>query len=740
MARSRKDAHADTRQEIAAAAGVALAPRKKRNAGPPRGRKTTHKKRSAWFRSSAAWPKREANVRALVSERERVAATLPPHPGKANWELIGPTNVGGRMTCAVHHPIHHETIWAGAAGGGVWKTEDGGRTWHALWHKQATLNVGSLAIDPVNPDTLYCGTGEANLSSDSYPGVGIYRSMDGGRSWQLLAPAETTGIPRRIGSIAIDPFDPAHIRIGGVGHDRGEADGMFVSRNGGLTWAREVFPTTEPYRCHMVIFHPLVPDTLYATITTRGTLSGIWRSTDGGTTWKQFTNGLPSGEAMGRISLAIAPSNPRVMYALAENDNDRVLGVFKTTNGGAAWADVAGDHFAREEQIAYGNTIVVHPTKPDVVICGGTELHRTLDGGKSWRTITNGYPDDRTKARNYAHPDHHCLLMPASMPDLIYDFNDGGMDLSPDSGFSWINRSQDLSVTMFYDVDVAQSDGTMFGGGAQDNGTNVTFIGQQNKFIEVNGGDGGWMIVHPQDARIFYSTIQYMEIWRHRHKGLKNVSPPAKKAERDKVWMVYLDMDPNDPSTIFAGGTRVWRSRNDGDTWKAVSEVLDESPITAVEIAQDSRTIYVGTENGGVFRSLDGGDTWSGDLSGPMPGFEVTRLHAAPNDPKVIYATTGNFGASHVFRSIDAGRTWADIDQNRLPDVPHKAIAISKKRPNTIFVCSHAGVHVSPDAGRTWQDLTRDLPNVPVIDLVYHEKDGTLIAATYGRSLWRIKI
>jgi hypothetical protein len=211
-----------------------------------RTRKGTHKRRAVWFNARAAWPRREARAHNVISERARVGGTLAAHTGTDGWESIGPTNVGGRMTCAVCLPNRPEAIWAGAAGGGIWKSEDGGRSWRPLWDYEATLNIGSLAIDPTNPDTLYCGTGEANLSSDSYPGVGIYRSIDGGVNWQLLASAQAAGIPTRIGSIAIDPFDSRHLRIGGVAHDRRDRDGMFVSHNGGLTWGRDDGFTSAP--------------------------------------------------------------------------------------------------------------------------------------------------------------------------------------------------------------------------------------------------------------------------------------------------------------------------------------------------------------------------------------------------------------------------------------------------------------------------------------------------------------
>jgi photosystem II stability/assembly factor-like uncharacterized protein len=742
MAKSRKRRKTRRRPHAAPRVEAIAAPKPKRRTGRPPPRKTTHKKRSAWFRARVAWPAREARVHALVRERSRVTATMAPQPGVAQWQLVGPTNVGGRMTCVVCAAHRPETIWAGAAGGGVWKSDDGGAHWRALWHREATLNIGSLAIDPTNPATLYCGTGEANLSADSYPGVGIYRSIDGGESWQLLAPAEANHLPTRIGAIAVDPFDPSHIRIGGVAHDYAGTDvcdGLFVSRNGGLSWGRETFVSTAPYRCHAVLFHPSARGTLFATIAARGSRSGIWKSTNGGASWTQLRNGLPAPDAIGRMSLAISPSRPVVMYALAEDKSEGVLGVFRSVNGGASWINVAGTHFDREDQMSYNNTIVVHPVNHDHVLCGGVDLHRTTNGGKTWHRATKS--NGKSHDKHYAHADHHCLLMPPARPGLVYDMNDGGMDVSTDGGRTWTNRSNGLAATMFYDLDVAPSDGRMFGGGAQDNGTNVTCKGAADQFKEVHGGDGGWMVIDPRDKQHYYATAQNMEIVRFRGGPSVNVSPPAKRSEWEAVWMVFLDMDPNNSRTLFAGGLRVWRTRNDGTRWHAVSEILDDSPISAVEIAQaNSRMVYVGTENGGIFRSMDGGDNWSEDLSGPLPGFTITRLLTSPIDAGIVYATIANFGASHVFRSKDGGQTWTDIDRGRLPDVPHHAIAIPRRKPSTLYVCSDAGVFVSTNAGGDWKNLTRNLPNVPTVDLVYHERDRTLTAASYGRSLWRLQI
>jgi photosystem II stability/assembly factor-like uncharacterized protein len=717
-------------------------PRKQRPPGVPEARHTTHKNRARWFQARAAWPVREAPVHALVAERTRAARSLAPHAAASSWELVGPTNVGGRMTSIVCDPHNVDLIWAGAAGGGVWKSTDGGQHWRALWHAQPTLNIGALAIDPGNPQILYCGTGEADLSADSYPGVGLYRSLDGGENWQILAATDTARIPNRIGTVAVDPFDANHLRIGGVTHAQGGQDGMFVSRNGGVSWARETFAGSGPHRCHMVLFHPRTRGTLYATIDARGSASGIWKSTNGGARWTHLTSGLPPSASIGRASLAIAPSSPSVIYAIASDSDDHVLGVFRSADAGASWKNIAGTSFRKEGQMSYGNAIAVHPTNPDHVLCGGVDLHLTRNAGKTWIRATHWDADPDRGATNYAHADHHFLLMPAGRPGLVYDMNDGGMDVSGDGGKTWTKRSNGLAVTMFYDVDVAQSDGRIFGGGAQDNGTNVTETGKPDAFKQIDGGDGGWILIDPTTPGHRYTTSQNMVVTRFRNGGWADVSPPASGAEQAAVWMIYLDMDPGDPRTVFAGGLRVWRTKNDGAAWQAVSSVLDGSAISAIEIAPgDPKTVYVGTENGGFFRSGDGGDSWSADLSSSVhPGFTITRIAASPTDAQIVFTTVANFGASHVFRSSDGGQSWSDVDRGRLPDVPHHAIAVPRAKPATIYLGNDAGVFISNDSGGTWKNLTGNLPTAPIVDLVYHDADGTLTAASYGRSCWRLKI
>jgi photosystem II stability/assembly factor-like uncharacterized protein len=293
---------------------------------------------------------------------------------------------------------------------------------------------------------------------------------------------------------------------------------------------------------------------------------------------------------------------------------------------------------------------------------------------------------------------------------------------------------------MFYDLAVAQSDGQMIAGGAQDNGTLATLDGGPDTYFEMTGGDGGWVIIDPEDNRHLFTTVQGMKIFRFRSSDRwTQVSPPEDLFE---MWMVFLSMDARNRTTLFTGSRRVWRTTDDGDTWQPMSDNLDDSDITALEITRaDSTRVYVGTENGGIFRSTDSGVSWSDNLASTvLPGRTVTRLESRPDNADVLYATVANFGNPHVFRSVDGGLSWSDIDHGQLPDAPFHSVAVPTTHPERVYVCGDAGVFVSPEEGATWSNLTRNLPNVMVVDLVYHEADHSLTAATYGRSFWRLQL
>ena len=703
-------------------------------------RVSTHKHRSEWFQDRAAWPFREPPIQKLESERRRAKRTARV-PGKTKWQSVGPSNIGGRVTCITVHPDNEDDIIIGAAGGGLWRSKDAGINWKYLWHKR-DLNIGSLARDPSRPNTIYCGTGEANLSADSYPGIGLYRSTNNGRSWKRRATSKKTGIPTRIGTIAVNPFNRRHILLGGVSSRDSYSAGLFVSKNMGKTWKRHDFISSNNYWCHSIVFHPQRVGVVFATITERGWKNGIWRSMDGGKNWEQLTTGLPDSSLMdfSRTTLAIAPSQPDTIYAIAARGFSSVLGIFRSDDVGLSWKNIAGNHFNNERQMSYNNTIAVHPTNPDFVICGGVDLHVTKNGGDSWSKVTQW--SARPGTSRYAHADHHALVMPASAPGLIYDGNDGGLDVSVNNSSSWENRSNGLAITMYYDLDVAPSNSDYLGGGAQDNGTLITVSGGRDDHFELLGGDGGWMNFHPQNENHIYASYQFFHIYRIVGTSYTNISPPASEQERNSVWMAFTALNTDNPDELFTGSRRVWRTRNQGDNWTPVSDVLDNSAISSIEIASAATNqIYVGTTNGGFFRSLDGGDSWSVNLSSAeLPGKIITRIESSPEDPDVLYATVGGFNNSHLFKSKDGGLSWVDIDKGRLPDVPHNAVVVQSDDPKRVYVANDLGVFASRNRGKSWRRLTRNLPNVPVVDLVYHEADGILFAATYGRSIWRIEI
>jgi len=735
---------------------IARGPRKTRVEGPPQPRLSNHKARALWFQARAAFPFREAGVQKLVAERRRAVQTLPPAPGNAQWQIAGPTNVGGRLTSIVCHPDQADRIWVGAAGGGVWTSSDAGRSWKPQWHAQDVLNVGSLAIDPQHPAVLYCGTGEANLSADSYGGVGIYKTIDEGQNWFLLAACASTGLPKRIGAIAIDPFDSKHLIVAGIGHGEVSRDrdlgGIYISHDGGVTWTRQTFVSTNNYWCHSVVFDPKTEGVVFVAVTEQGVASGIYRSNDGGLNWKQLTAGLPESNRIGRTSIALSASDSRRLYIIAADQlsqhQDALLGVFRSDDGGDSWSDITNGELRDEAQMNYGNTIAVHPANRDHVLCGGVDLHRTLDGGTTWERVTqwNAHRGDAFNAHddNYAHADHHHLLMPAAAPGRVYDPNDGGLDISNDGGTTWTNRSDGLAVTMYYDMDVAEADVRAFGGGAQDNGTLITTSGSPSDHYELLGGDGGWLVFDPNDASNVIASYYNFNIFRFRGQQWKDISPIKgnDSPEKRSTWMCFIARDPKKPKTVYAASSRVWRTQDEGDTWMPISPSLDGSPVSAIEVAvADPKTIYVGTENGGIFRTVDGGGAWSANISSAtLPGYTLTRLTTSPSNARVVYATVANFDCSHVFRSIDGGNTWEDIDKRQLPNVPHHVVvAVSSASGDRLYVGNDAGVFAW-DSKATWMNLSRNLPHTMVVDLVLHEGSKTLFAATYGRSIWRLQL
>jgi photosystem II stability/assembly factor-like uncharacterized protein len=723
---------------------------------------STFKRHSAWFAQRASQTLHETHAGELEDFwKLRAQAWLDPKLKK--WECMGPFNIAGRVTALVAHATDPRRLLAGAAAGGVWSSADGGASWESCWPKWASPNIGALAFDPADPNRIYCATGEANISPDCYPGTGLYLSHDGGTNWELLAAADTQNLPRRIGVLLPCKHRPSMLYLGGVTLDESHPAGLYVSADGGQTWRRENGPSRSNYWCHSLVEHP--QGFLLAGLELGGAQTGIWRSGGDGI-WKQLHAGLPAGDKTGRISLAIAGSRPDTIYALVANRlGSEVLGVYRSRNGGEHWQEVGGAHFAAEGQSCYNNTIAVHPDDPDTLACGLNDIHISRDGGATWLRASQWNADEGTP--QYVHSDQHAIVLPGG--NLIYAANDGGVAASEDLGETWRMRVRGLVNTMFYDIDVSPRNGKIFGGGAQDNGSLVAGVtGKEGDFLRVLSGDGAWMVFDPADEHHVFGSRSDIHIFRHtaaQHWSeafWEEISPKGmKQNEHHQNAIAVLAKDPVEPRTLWVGSRRLWRTTDDGREWQAVTPELDGSAITTIEIPPAAGQVWAGTRNGGIFRSLDDGVTWSGDLSGPeIPSRVITRIESHPRKASRLVVTIGGMGivsraiprsrahraipmtggaegVAHVFLSEDGGLSWRPIDTPEMPDVAYHAAVFETHEPYRLFVANDCGVWMTEDFA-VWTDVSTTLPNVIISDLVYHHRDRSLTAATYGRGVWRV--
>ncbi len=776
----------------------------------PIGYYTTHKPRSAWFHGSTAFPLREANSREV--ERRMY---LDPSAGPQGWEPMGPSNFAGRVTALAIHP-KTRMLFVATAGGGIWRTPDLGKTWvppplalnPPIGHKNPSYAqvrswpsnaVGSLAIDPHNPDHIFCGMGEANGSADNYPGCGIFHSLDGGETWHILAYSDDTGLPRRIGALAVDPGNPKHIRAGGATHNLADPAGLFFSKDGGITWSVENF-FNKSYDCHAVVFG--AGATIFAAVDARGAGNGIWRSPKPGAKeqeWQGILAGLPDKIQFGRTSLAVAPSHPKTVYALAGNRHGGVLGVFRSDNGGDSWREIGGRHFRDEQQTSYTNCIAVHPEDPDFVVAGGLDVHVSRNGGKTWVHASDGGALPGTPQA--VHDDQHALVV--LKDGTIITGSDGGVYVSSNSGKSWSPRLHGMQTTMFYALDVAPTNPNAMGGGCQDNGTLVRDDRDPpGHFRNVIGGDGIWLVYDREEAQNIFGGYHEAHIFRHRlgERDLwVNITPPIHRAERKVKAIVVMAIDPlrrkgRRYKYVYLGTNRIWRTADWGKSWKPVSPDFDGTAVSAIAIAPDDPDyLMVGTNGGGIYRSTDGAKTWSENFAGAeipprmITSIEIFTRPGPPSNPRQpqlstrALCTVGATGLgrvpvpklfhpekgselmrlaySHVFACLGHGDYgWKDADGGQLPDVAYRCCAFETRPPYRTFLGGDFGVMMSDPGGFEaleqsfnlsnipvaekfdWRNISGNLPNVIVTGLVYHHDEKTLYAGTYGRGIWRLKL
>ncbi len=722
---------------------------------------------------------------------------------KEKWYHIGPTNVSGRCTdIAVVTPKgKHYTIYVATASGGVWKTENEGTTWEPIFEMAASTSIGDIAIAPTNPAIIWVGTGEANIFRSSQAGVGIYKSSDAGKSWKHMGLADSNTIAR----IVIHPENPDVVYVAASGHEwtNNAERGVFKTTDGGATWEKILYIDDMTGAIDLVM-DPSEHDTLYATTWQRVRKkwndprnepnyggSGIHKTTDGGKTWKPINNGLPAAPDRGRIGIDLCLTKPNVIYAFVDNyelareltEEEKAdpytsglrgiikgATVYRSDDKGESWTLVSGQtpemkQFMQFHSGTYGwvfGQMRVDPNDENTIYTMGLGLNVSNDGGKTYRPLRG------------MHGDHHGLWIDPDNSNYLVNVNDGGIVISYDKGETWRRFTDNLPVCQFFNINYDMDTPFRVYGSMQDHGSyrGQVIKGGTDRFgrslegfqaVEFDGapgGEGSSHAIDPNDPNTVYSAGFYgtisrsvlREDGRWESKRLLPNTYPDEPLLRGQ-WVAPFIISPHNPSIIYHGMQYLFMSRDKGDTWEMVSPDLSRNvkselgdiPFQTLFSISESPLkfglIYVGTDDGNVHITKDGGKTWKKIMKG-LP-FEkwVSRLVASAYDLGTVYMTQNgkrddDFNA-YVWKSTDFGETWQDISGN-IPLGPVNVIREDPVDQNILYVGTDIGVYVTKDGGKTWNVLGSGLPSCYVHDLIIHPRDNVIVIATHGRGMWAI--
>jgi photosystem II stability/assembly factor-like uncharacterized protein len=682
------------------------------------------------------------------------------------WRGIGPYR-GGRALAVAGIPGDPTTFYFGAVAGGVWKTTDGGATWLPLTDQTAISSVGAIAVAPSNHSVIYVGSGEAAPRGDMTYGDGVYKSVDGGKTWSNIGLRDS----RQIGALIVDPDNADIVLVAAFGHAFGpnKERGVFRTTDGGKSWTKVLY-RDEQTGAIDVSFDPHDSKIVYAALwqarrqpwnfSSGGPGSGLYRSTDGGVSWSQLSgNGLPAG-ILGRIHVSVSGADSTRIYAMIEAAEG---GLFRSDDSGAHWRRVNDD--GRLSQRAwYFSTILADPRHVDTLYAENTGLFRSTDGGKTFELLP---------AR---HGDHHGLWIDPTNPERIIEASDGGASISFDGGKTW-NTQNNQPTAQFYHVSVDDRFPYYVYGAQQDN-TSVAIASMddegaivQRDWYDVFQGECGFVIADPRDPDIVYGSSENVVGRFNKHTMQWQVIPvwpidasghAAKDLEHRFNWTSPLSMSPFDPDTLYYGMERLYRTTNDGGSWSAISPDLTRNDksrqqasggpitkdITSVEyydtifaIAESplrKGMIWVGTDDG-LIQLTDGGGAWTNVSPHDMPQWStISMIEPSRYDANTAYVAVDRHKLDdvkpYIFRTDDGGKSWRRIDAG-LPDgsFVHAVREDSRKR-GLLYAATETGVFVSFDDGRHWQSLQLNLPRSPIHDLVV--KGDDLVVATHGRSFW----
>ncbi len=666
------------------------------------------------------------------------------------WQQAGPTNIPGRIT-DIEAVAGGAIVYAGGAAGGVFKSTDYGMSWTEIFDAVGSYAIGDIAIHPTNQSIIYVGTGEAAPAFDTYDGTGIYKSIDGGSNWTFK------GLPNsfRIGRVVVHPTKPETVFVaaGGKVFGGGNPDrGVYRSIDGGNTWQHKLY-VSDTTGCIDLALHPST-GTVLAAMWERvrwvdqprrlgGTTSGIYRSTDNGDSWALLGsgNGLPAASEMtGRIGVTFDPSSNSA-YALYSDKFGVFIGLYKSTNLGANWTRVNDGTLLSAPLNAswqggwYFGQIRVAPGNPNIVFALGIDIWKSTDGGSSWGQYSGG-----------VHADQHALWISPSNSNEIYSGSDGGVNYSANGGASWSPRANQPS-TQFYAVTLDPNNPERLYGGSQDNGSMRTMTGAINDYQSIYGGDGFYCLVDPTDPNTFYAESQNGNLVKSVSGSYFGATNGIDFSTDRHGWSTPVVFDPSDHNTLYYGSNFLYKTIDGAMSWNKTSADLTNGPhpygalgtITTIDVsATNGNVIYVGTDDGNVWVTQNGGGNWTKITTG-LPNRWVTRVAVDRHHANIAYVTvSGHFiGANlaHIYRTIDYGTNWTPINGS-LPDASINDVIPDGIDSLSLFIATDFGVYKTSNLGTSWTPLGSGMPILPVHDIVFHQGTRKLVAGTHGRSMF----
>jgi photosystem II stability/assembly factor-like uncharacterized protein len=693
---------------------------------------------------------------------------------RLEWRSIGPANMGGRAADIEGVPGNPNIVYAATGAGGLWKTTNGGMTWAPIFERQGTISIGDIALEPANPDVIWVGTGESNVRNSVSFGDGVYKSNDGGRTWKHLGLKDSNTISR----IVIHPSNPDIVYVAAVGHAFGpnEERGVFMTTDGGKTWQKTLYVDSSHGASDLEI-DPSNPNILYAgmwnferkpwTFRSGDEKGGLFRSIDGGRTWNKVTNGLP--KLIGRIGVRTAPSNPNVVYAIIEAKEGTL---YRSDDKGENFRQVSKDQRIVGRGFYY-TTVRVDPTNENRVFAIASPLFLSIDGGRTFRVIA-----PRT------HIDYHALWIDPKNPNRMWQGQDGGFAVSNDGGDTWeyVNNfpigqfyqiHADNRQPFYHIMGGLQDNGTWTGPSRTREPAGIL----NDDWRMVSFGDGFYALNHADDPDLYLTESQGGSVVRtdFRNREQQSITPYPQSgggaASEDKYrfnWNSPLVASPHNKNTVYLGGNVVFRSTDFGKSWEKISNDLTTNDkekqkeaggpvatenssaeyyctiISLVESPRQAGVIWAGTDDGNLQLTTDAGKTWA-NLIKNVPGVaalsSVSHVEPSRTDSSLAYVAFDRHKLDdyrpYIFKTGDGGRNWTSI----AGDLPGKAyvhvVREDPKNPNLIYAGTELGLFGSYNGGKNWVSLgLKNLPTVAVHDILVHPRDNDLILATHGRSLW----